>query len=148
MLFRSQPLRSFAKVRLGNSGNDWSYTLLRDGYSHTLVKDLPIDGLAYRPAVVHLDGEFWGIHNIREQQDGTWTEAHYGVNRFEVAICEGPGALMEGRAGDEAKFVALREYIRTNDLTKDSVQRYVEARMDVDNFLLYHAIEIYLANAD
>lgn len=143
-----EPLRQFANFRLSNSGNDWSYTLLRDALSHVLVQDLPLDGLAYRPAVLYLDGEFWGLHNLREQQDGRWIQTHYGVPRTEVVLCEMRDSLLEGRSGDEAPFAQLRSYISTNDLNVPHVAEWVRGQMDVDNFLLYHAVEIYLANAD
>ena len=143
-----EPLTRFSKARLGNSGNDWAYTLFRDPLCHVLVDDLPLDSLAYRPCVVYLDGEFWGIHNIREEQDGDWIEAHYGVPRSEVILCEGAGALLEGKSGEENAFVQLREYIRLNDLTKPAVAQSVSDRMDVANFLLYQAAEIYFGNAD
>jgi hypothetical protein len=142
------PLTQFSKARLGNSGNDWAYTLFRDALCHVLVDELPLDSLAYRPCVVYLDGEFWGIHNIREEQDGDWIESHYGVPRSEVIICEGAGQLLEGKSGEENTFLQLRDYIRTNDLTKPNVANYVAQRMDVANFFLYQAAEIYFGNAD
>ena len=142
------PMEGFSKIRLSNSGNDWAYSLLRDALVHTLVSALPMDGLAYRPCVVFLDGEYWGIHNLRERQDGTWIQSHYGVDRTDIVLCEGEGTLLEGRPGEERVFVQLRDYLRTNDLSLDVHASYVESAMDVDNFLLYQAIEIYIANAD
>ena len=66
-LFKSLDLEDFSSIVLRNSGNDWGSTMLRDGFMHTLANDLNIDNLAYEPAVLFLNGEYWGIHNIREK---------------------------------------------------------------------------------
>lgn len=39
---------------------------LRDGLIHELVKDLAVDVQAYQPTIILINGEYWGIHNIRE----------------------------------------------------------------------------------
>ncbi len=142
------PLTRFNRLRLSNSGNDWSYTMLRDGFCHTLASGIGIDILANQPAVVFLDGEYWGIHNVREQQNADYLGAHYGLDRRDVVMCEGAGSLLEGRAGDERAFVSMREFAATNDLSLSINYDYVRHRMDVENFLRYCAAEIYFANAD
>lgn len=143
-----QPLRRFGRLRLGNSGNDWPQTMFRDALCHRLVEHGPVDTLAYQPCVVFLNGEFWGLHNLREEQDGAYLEAHYGVPRGELVIAEGEGDLLEGRPGDEASFRQLRAYAATNDLTIPAHYAEVGARMDLDNFIRYQAAEIYFGNAD
>ncbi len=141
-------LNRFNRLRLANSGNDWSITLLRDGFCHTLASAIGIDVLANQPAVLFIDGEFWGIHNVREQQDTDHIASHYGLERRDVVLCEGAGSLLEGRPGDESLFVSLREFISTNDLSQPMNLDPVRERMDVENFLRYCAAEIYFANAD
>ena len=40
---------------------------MRDGFITSIADDLNIDHQRYRPALLFLNGEFWGIQNIREK---------------------------------------------------------------------------------
>ena len=143
-----EPLTEFPNLRLSNSGNDWNETLFRDPLCHLLSAPTGIDTLAYRPVIVFLDGEYWGIHNAREQLDPRYFENHYGVPREEVVICETIGTLVDGRPGDNQHFTRLRAFIETNDMGNETNYLWVQTQMDVQNFIAYQASEIYIANAD
>ena len=41
--------------------------MLRDGYVATLIRDVDVDHLSYRPVQMYLNGNYWGIHNLREK---------------------------------------------------------------------------------
>ena len=142
------PLTEFPNLRLSNSGNDWAYTLFRDALCHRLAQPTPVDLLAYRPAVVFLDGEYWGIHNLREQLDSGFLANHYGVAPAQVVICETIGTVVEGAPADNAPFLKLRAWVETNDLARATNYAWVNTQMDVQNFIAYQASEIYFANAD
>ena len=145
---QGESITSFDHLRLGNSGNDWTYSLFRDALCHTLAGPIGVDTLAYRPVVVYLDGEFWGIHNLREQQDPNYLSAHYGIDPNEAVICESIGNLVDGLPNDHVPFLALRSFLETNNLSLSTNYAYVASQMDVQNFITYQASEIYFANAD
>lgn len=143
-----RPLTEFPNLRLANSGNDWNETLIRDALCHRICAPTGVDTLAYQPMVIFLDGEYWGIHNAREQLDPLYFERHYGVARDDVVICETIGTLVDGRPGDQQHFIQMRAFIETNDLTNPANYTWVQTQMDVRNFIAYQASEIYIANAD
>lgn len=142
------PLRAFRHLRLRNCGNDWDYAFMRDDWCHRMAAGLGLDVMSSRPASLFLDGEYWGILTVREQQDPEYMEAHYGVPEAEVVILMGEGALEEGRPGDEQPFRNLRTFAQTHDLAEPGAYEYVRQRMDVENFTHYQLAEIYFANAD
>lgn len=142
------PLTEFRHLRLRNAGNDWDVAMLRDDWCHRLVGNLGLDVMSSRPVSVFLDGEYWGVLTFREQQDPQYLREHYGLEPTEAVILYGDGALEEGQVGDDQAFRALREFVSTHDLALPANYQYVQARLDVDNFLLYQLCEIYFANAD
>jgi len=142
------PLARFRTLRLRNMGNDWAYAAMRDGFCHRLAEGLGLARMAWRPVSVYLDGEYWGVLEMREELDADYFEAHYGVPRGEVAIVNAPGSVVEGQPGDETPFIALRTYAETHDLAVAAHYNHVAARMDVDNFLLYQLMEVWCGNAD
>lgn len=142
------PLTVFQHLRLRNFGNDWAYASMRDGFCQQMAGGLGLDTSAWRPVSVFLDGEYWGILEMREEEDPVYFAAHYGVDPDEVAILNGDGSVEEGTAADTQAFVALRTYAETHDLSKPENLAWIEARMDWRNFLKYQAAEIYFGNAD
>lgn len=67
LFFPELEYSSFESLVLRNSGNDWSRTMLRDGTLTSLMKGADLEFQAYRPTVVYLNGEYYGIYNLREK---------------------------------------------------------------------------------
>ena len=142
------PLESFRTLRLRNAGNDWEYAMLRDSWTHRMVRGLGLEIMNSRPAVIYLNGEFWGVLEVRENQDPLYIEAHYGIDDDEVIILYGPGSLEEGRSGDAQPYTDLLTFCQTRDLANAANYNHVAARVDVENCLRYFLTEIYFANID
>ena len=67
-IFPDISINSFQAFVLRNSGQDWGHTFFRDAMMQSLTAEATnVDVQAYRPAMVMLNGEIWGIHNIREK---------------------------------------------------------------------------------
>ena len=143
-----KPLEDFRHLRLRNFGNDWDYAMMRDSFAARLCGDVGIDVMNSRPASVYLDGEYWGILEVRENQDGRYLQAHYDFNDDDAVILYGQGALERGVPGDEQPYLDLLNYCATHNLANQADYDYVAARVDVPSCLKYFASEIYLANAD
>lgn len=146
----NETLQQFKRLILRNSGNDWTYTLFRDGLIHELVKNFNIDTQAYRPTVVYINGEYWGIHNIRERYDQYYLETNYDLDSNDVAmidIRELKDLEKEGSEDAEHYFHMLN-FIREQDITEQENYEYVKTLMDIENFIDYQIAGIYIANTD
>lgn len=143
------PKTDFKRLVLRNSGNDWNSTMIRDALMHRLAGSLDsMDTQAYRPAVVYLNGEYWGIHNLRERFEQHYLATTYGVAVEDVALLEGGGKVEVGTPEDGAAYQALLAYVERHGVTAPEHFDYVRARMDVDNFLDYIVVETYFGNYD
>ena len=142
------PLTQFRHARLRNMGNDWDYAMLRDSWAHRLGAGVGLNVMSSRPVSIFLDGEYWGVLELREQQDPRYLQSHYGMNNDAAVILYGPGTLEDGLPGDEQPWIDLLSYCETHDLGVQANFDYVAARVDVEDCLYYFLTEIYLANAD
>ena len=142
------PLVEFRHLRLRNAGNDWDVAMMRDDWCHRLVAGLGLDLMSSRAVSLFLDGEYWGVLTLREEQDPQYLREHYGLAPSEAVILYGQGAIEEGRAGDDLVFRALRDYAATHDLVVPTHYDHVRSRLDLDNCILYQLCEVYFANAD
>ncbi len=148
-------LKSFSTLVLRNSGNDWQYTMFRDAMISSLVSQLNVATVAYRPSVVFLDGEYWGIHNIRERMDGEYFESHYNIDKKNLVLMDviqqaGEGfEMQEGTDEDAASYTNdITNYLKSNSITNPDVYNNIKTKMDIDNFIDYEVSEIYCANTD
>lgn len=145
-------LEEFKRLILHNSGQDNGLTMFRDAMAQSLIAHTGIDTQAYRPAIMFLNGEYWGIHNIRERYDDHYIATNYRVDRDDVVILQGNSELVEGEPGDEQPYQQMVNFIwnaaarRTID--QPEVYAQIEQMMDIDNFIHHYAAQIYYANID
>jgi len=147
-----EPLNSFRRLLLRNSGNDsdrWSRsTFFRDAFMQQLIADMGIDYQEYQPVILFLNGEYWGIYNLRERLDHHYLASHYDVEPDEVTILEREGALDHGDPADRLHYLKLIQYLEENDITSSEHYQHIKTQMDIDNFILYQAYQIYVRNTD
>ncbi len=135
----------YKRVLLSNSGNDWPVTLFRDALMQSLVDHLPFDTQNALPSIVFLNGEYWGIHLIREYYDHHYLGEVYGVDPDELDILS---ANDQVERGSRERFVSLLDCISRESMEPDSRLEEVNTMMDMENFLQYQIAEIYFNNTD
>lgn len=144
-------LDKFETLILRNAGNDNSGTMFRDALTHQLVSHLNIDTMAYRPSVVFLDGEFWGIYNIRERYDNKYLKNHYNLDKDKVVMLDVLEKLevSEGEESDTALYQDdVINYLKNHDITNQDVYNYIKTKIDIENYINYNVAEIYCGNTD
>ncbi|MBN1398734.1 MAG: CotH kinase family protein [Bacteroidetes bacterium] len=144
-LFPDFNLTTFKAFILRNSGNDFYYTHIRDAMMQTLVQDLDVDYLEYRPATAFINGEYWGIYNIREKINEHYVANRHGVDPDNIDMLEGN---MEVIHGDTQHYQQLIDYISTNDMSTSAAYDYVNSMVDLDECILYFAAQAYYDNRD
>ncbi len=142
------PIQQFENFILRNSGNDWNQALLRDALMHTLVSHTTLDTIAYRPVIVFINGEYWGIHDLRQRPDENYLTSAYLVDAAEVGILEYDGLTLKGSPDEMDDYLAMLKFIDENDLNDQKNYQYIQTMVDVENFIDYTSSEIYFANAD
>ncbi len=144
-LFSERSSTEYKRLLLRNSGNDWDHTYFRDAAIQAVASPLNIDRQAYRPAVVFLNGEYWGLLNMRERYDKHYLNRMYGVDAENLDILENNRTPDEG---DAAHYNATISYIQANGLVQDQHYEHIKTRIDVDNFIDYQIIQIFARNTD
>ncbi len=145
-IFKDKPIQSLNNILLRNTGQDWWRTLIRDGLMHTIVKGrMDIDLQAYRPSIVFINGEYWGIHDIREKHNEHYIEANHGIDDDSVDLVVGNAEVKEGSAAD---YTALLNYIKANNIQSGSVYEYVKTKIDIDEYINYFIAEVFYGNYD
>lgn len=143
-IFPDLPIDSFDRLLLRPSGHDHYLTMMRDGLMQGLMHETGIDVQGYRPAILFLNGEYWGIHNLQEAFEKRYFESHHPeVDADAIDYLEGyaPGAF--AYEGDAQHYHALVRHLESHATTDPDVAAWVASQMEVENFRDYKLAEIF-----
>ncbi len=144
-MFKNRPFDEFYSIVLRNSGNDWNNTMFRDGLMTSLTIGLNFEQMAYRPAAVFLNGEYWGLLNLREKIDENFLASNNRVNPNDVILLENNGEPLIGKADDWWK---MYDFVLSSSLTVKANYDLVASQMDIESFTDYFASQIFFCNHD
>jgi hypothetical protein len=143
------PIDQFKTLILRNSGNDWNLAFFRDALMHRLVDHTSMDTQAYQPVNVFLNGNYWGILNIRERMDEYYIENHYGIDSDSVLIYEvSKYEDFYSQNPAENEFLGLLEFIKGQEDLNDNFYENLEEQIDIENFIENQIMYMYAANDD
>lgn len=146
--FPDKNLGQFKRLILRNSGNDWDGALFRDGFMQSLLRGLDLDMQHFRPAIVFINGEYWGIHGIRDRLDERYIETHYGLEEEEITMMELNGELDRGNPAGVQHYQQLQAFLSNPGVSSADNFTELQTRMDTENFADYNIAQIYFANTD
>ena len=140
------PNDSFKHIVLKPFTDQWFISGIQDDITNCMARELDIESLASRPTVLFLNGEYWGIYYIREKPDAHYLEDHFDYSDEEFNVIGNWYGSVED--GDESNFIAMMQWLQEADLTESENYATFCSMIDVDCFIDYYCIEIFIANND
>jgi hypothetical protein len=147
-LFPELPYTSWARFRVRSSGDDWCRLGFRDLSLHEMFRGQGFDTQAGRPVIQFLDGEYWGLANLRDEYSRFYYERVYGIPEVEVVLLENNGEVDDGPVDGNLRYFALRDYIAAHDMNDPAAFAHADSQMDMANYINYVTTEIYSGNTD
>jgi hypothetical protein len=137
------------RLLLRNGGNNNQRMIFRDAFLQSLMTHFHADTQAYEPAVLFVNGEYWGIHNLRERYDQHYLEVVHGADPDAVEILDNTSGPLQGNTADaEDAWQELLAELAEHDPGSDRFVEHVEHAIDVDNLFDYLAGHIFVGNGD
>lgn len=148
-IFEGQPSQRFNRLILRISGNDFGRSLFRDALAHRLYRDVGIEIQDYRPVILFLNGEYWGIYNIRERYDRHYFNRVYGVEQENLDYIDfwfrRQPYVNEGSADH---YMNMLDFAAENSLSVPENYAFMQTLMDTDDFINMVVMGIYASNTD
>jgi len=140
-------------VIMRNSGTDAHYTFFRHAFVQSLADPSILDLQKSQPCISFINGEYYGIYNLRTLYNEQYLTNKYGIAPEDAVIIKNPSGgigdeIQAGFQGDEIPFCQLYQFIESNDMKIEKNYAYVEALMDIDNYIEYNILEIFCGNED
>lgn len=147
--FKNREYDEFERLVLRSSYTYWwgRNTVFQDDLIHTHVHaQFPhMDVQLSAPAILFLNGEYWGIQNIRERQDEFYLESIYDIDKDSINIVQGNLIPEVGVADD---YIDVLEFVRTHDLAIQENYNSLLLKIDIENYIDYLIIQLYFGNLD
>lgn len=136
-------ITGYNHVRLRSGGQDlYDGCNLRSSLISRLAAQSRFDGCTgTQRCIVYLNGAFYGIMDLQQPYSSSYLADRYSLPENDrVETIKGSEPLIFRSAGFTGWFEA--------DLNDPEQRAALEAQFDMDNFLLYYAIEILINNTD
>lgn len=126
---------------------------IRDAFIHTLSirSDMLLDERTWRPCVVYLNGQYWGVYEIREKADDhDYTDYYYDQDKFNLQYLKTWGATWEeyGAPNAQSDWDALRAYVNANSMAPGASFDYVQSQLKWKSLCDYFMFNSYVVNMD
>ncbi|MBQ6235031.1 MAG: lamin tail domain-containing protein [Clostridia bacterium] len=160
--FDNRPFTEYKSLVLRASGQDAALSRIRDVLVQSLLDDANVDlaNQAFIQCIVYINGQYWGVYNLREKISKHYIAQHYGVededtidilkgngNNEQCIVCSNVYESANKGLNDYKDLIAYCENHNCN-LSNQSDYDYVCSQIDADQFAMYCAFEIIIGNTD
>jgi len=162
-LFRTKDRDKYQRLIIKAAANDnypfaygGSGAHIRDSYVQSLsqIADLRMDERSFEPCVMFLNGEYWGLYEIREKvDDKDFTDYYYdqdSVAFLKTWANTWADVLSDGQT--EASVMTdwdnIRDFITNNDMSDPANYDYAKSVYNMGSLIDYFILNTYVVNAD
>ena len=138
---------SYSAFKLRNGGNNNDGVMITDAFLEKLAQGRAVSTQGSRPCILFLNGEYWGIYNIRERYKEEYVRNHFGVSEGNVWMIDAGTARVGDSEAQEAYEHMLAE-VEECDLSFDDVYAMISEIIDIQSLIDYCCINLYVNNTD
>ena len=156
-IFPESSRNDFQRVMLKPAASD-NYSFengahIRDAFIHTLSirANMRLDERTWRPAVLYLNGEYWGVYEIREKADDSdYTDYYFDQDKFHLEYLKTWGGTWQDYGAPDAQpnWNNLRNFILNNNMSAGADFDYVDSKLNWKSLCDYFMFNSYVVNMD
>ena len=124
-------------VLVANTNLNDNDVKVREYLTNSLIEQSKVGNKNDRPCVVFINGEYWGLYALRENFDAKYLQKKYGINE-DVYSYNGNDHSNE--------FDQLYRFVVQNDISQEQNYETVKNMMDIDSYLEFMCINMYVGN--
>ncbi len=143
--FPNMDYHTYSSILLRNAGEDPKGVRIMDAALTRILKgEMDIDMQEYRPVSVYLNGNYYGIYNLREKLNGDYVESKFGIDNDELDLLKYRTPVK----GSSSEYNKLVNYINTHDSRNKDVYEYLKSQIDIQELINYWIVESFYGNTD
>jgi len=147
VFFPELEMKEFNSLLLRTTMAGWNGTLFKDALTQVCVKNMDLDKTFVKPVVVYINGNYWGLSELRNRLDEDFFAEKYDLDQDSINIVhvDSPNFPRNGSYDD---FAPVYKFIVDNDLSVNENYQYIVSKIDIDNLIDYYIAEMYFNNFD
>jgi len=152
-LFKDKPINNFSSfwVRAdATSGINVSDLYVGERFKNELIYEINqemngnVDMQAYEPILLYLNGKYWGIYNLMERKGNNFIANNHNEINVDILTAE-TTKIVKGKMDH---YVNMLDYVRMNDMSKDSAYSHICSLIDINSYIDYWIYETYCGAHD
>ena len=153
-LFKTRPeAKKIKAFNLRNNGNRFWCDYVGDAMMTALLEGTDVDYQRSRQVVVFYNGEYFGIHDLRERLNRSFVETNYGIDSKSINMIKIAGTTLEAsgtNGASTAEYQQLYNEINSGNFAGENNQKYeqIKTKLNVNSFAQYMFAEMYFHNGD
>ena len=145
-VFDNRDATNYKSLVIRSGSQDSAYSMIRDELATSIMDDYgTVDVQAYKPVILYINGEYWGIYYLREKVDEDFIQNHYDVNGEKSNIIRIDG---EVKYGSRDFYLKLLYFVGNNDMSRKENYEKVKEMLDIENYIDFWIGELYTTNND
>lgn len=145
-LFPNSEKESYKRFIIRNPHGCWNGTVIKDVLTHHIVRDFNFEKQDLQPSIVFINGEYWGMHTIRDYLGKHHFSSLYDIDKDSLHILNTANHFID--EGSDSAYVALIDFMTDNSVSFEGNYDYVNSQIDIANFIDYEIAEIFFNNYD
>lgn len=126
---------------------------IRDAFVHTLSDraKLKMNERTWKPCIVYLNGEYWGVYEMREKvDDHDFTKTYYDQDKFDLYFLKTWGGTWQeyGGAPAQTEWDNLVAFILGNDCAEPANWIQVDTLLNWKSLCDYFVLNSYIVSQD
>lgn len=147
--FGDHGLKKYKSLVIRNSGNDNTKTLFADLLMQKMAKGLPVLTQEGHAVNVFINGNYWGVYNLRERYDSYFIGKSEKVKSKKVTLLEGGGGeLKSGNQVEQEKYISFIDSIYVLSEINNELLDSIKIKIDLESFSYYILLECFYGNGD
>lgn len=144
-VFPQKPMNEYKQIAIRTSGNDYLGSRFKDVLSAYLARNIGLDYMGFQPANLYVNGEYWGVYNLREKVNEHFIAGNHNVDKDSVNIIMGRWIRQQGSSKDYMKMYHWFEDLDTMD---SEAYEIAKQYLDIRNYINFRVFQIYINNKD
>lgn len=157
-IFPETPRDEFQRLILKPAANDNASfepggAHIRDAFVHTLSQkaDLKMDERTWKPCIVYLNGQYWGVYEVREKvDDHDFTKYYADQDEYHLQYLKTWGSTWSEYGGGQAQtdWNNLRTFIASNNMGVAANFENVDTTLNWESLVDYFVLNSYVVTMD
>ncbi len=146
--FDNRPFTEYQSIQLRQGGQDSNVAKIKEATILSLVEGQGFNFIyqAFKPYVLYINGEYWGVYYMQEKRNEDFIAQHEGVSDPDsMNIMKASSILVQG---SKKEYGELISFVDSHDMSLKENFDYIAQYVDTDSFMDLIINQIWIANSD